>query len=270
MLAGPADAGVAGVQIQVARLDHVAGDDRALEEVNMIQRVDQPGDVIEIGQARLPVLAAFRVDHVHGGPGGAEVNLGPFRPDVVLRILAVQGEVPRRDRQSVLHQAARKQQPALIGQGATGIGHQLDTRRDRLGQADLLQGVECRLVDAPYLAIGQRLVEAAFHPRLDGHFLGRDRCRAQLPPRLAPAPAALCNSLFRHGNLADQTRRSGGNPRVRPRRQWELTVIAPSPATLRKCDAFLTAYDRLRGGRHPRPAAAPCAGSCRRNPYRSG
>ena len=40
VLGGAGDAGVSGVEVEVGGLDHVAADDRALEEVDVLERID--------------------------------------------------------------------------------------------------------------------------------------------------------------------------------------------------------------------------------------
>ena len=75
MLGRPGDAGVERVEIEFHGADHVARDQGALEEVDVIQRVHDPGRIIEVLQQRFAIGAGLEVDHVHRGPGGAEMDL---------------------------------------------------------------------------------------------------------------------------------------------------------------------------------------------------
>ncbi len=50
MLGGACQAGIKRVHVKVARLDHVAGNHRTLEEMNMLAIVDNAGSVIQVNQ----------------------------------------------------------------------------------------------------------------------------------------------------------------------------------------------------------------------------
>ena len=93
MLRGSRDAGVAGVEIEVARVDHVAGDKRTLEKMDIVEPVDKPGDVIEVGKQCIAVLAGLTVDHMDGGAGGAEMHLLAPGFEIVARVAAMEHEM---------------------------------------------------------------------------------------------------------------------------------------------------------------------------------
>jgi hypothetical protein len=194
VLGGAGDAGVAGVEVQIPRLDHVPGHHGALKEMDVVQLVDQARQVVEIGHGRLPVGPGLDVDNVDRRARGAEMDLLAPGLQVVARIEAVEHETPRGLGQGVLDQGPGKQQAAVVVEPPAGGGHQLDAGGYGVGQSDLLQSIQRRLVDALHLGIGQGSVAAPIHARLDRPFLGRDRSRAQLPtrrPATAPTAAAI-------------------------------------------------------------------------------
>ena len=155
VLGGAGDAGVGGVEVELARVGEIAGHDRALEEVDVVEAVDQAGDVVEVGERRLAIVAVCGLDHVHRRTRGAEMDLRVPGLEVVPRIGAMEHEAPPRPRQDVLDQGARQAQPAVAAEHRAGRGHQLDAGGDRIGEADLLQHVERRAVDPLHLGVAQ-------------------------------------------------------------------------------------------------------------------
>ena len=96
----------------------VDGKTGALVEVNVLHRVHEARDVVRVLRQRLAVFAGDGVDDVHGGTGGSEVHLLAPRLHVVLRVLRMQHEVPRRHRQRVFDERPREQQPTFGANGA--------------------------------------------------------------------------------------------------------------------------------------------------------
>ena len=180
-------------------VDHVAADDRALEEVDVLERVDQARGIVEVGKRRIAVVAGQRVDHVHGRTRGAEVD--PLAPglEVVLGKLAAEREAAGGAGDDVLDQGARQDQPAVLVHPAAGSRDQLDRGRDRLAEPDLLQHVEHGAVDPGEIGLGQRPVAAALEPRADRALGLGLRCRPQRLARDPPAaPARLERGLTTH------------------------------------------------------------------------
>ena len=187
MLGGAHDGRVAGVEIHFQRIGEVAADHGTLIEMDVVQRVDDAGDVVEILGGGFPVVASDRIDHVHRRPGGAEID--PLAPGlhVVARVLAVERELARRLGQGVLDQGARKQQAPLVGELRAGLGHRLDPGRDGIREADLLQDVEGGVMDLLDVGRRQRQIAAAFHAGADRLLVLRQRRRPRGTPRLASA-----------------------------------------------------------------------------------
>ena len=202
---GPGDAGIAGVEIQVPRVGHVARDDRALEEMDVVQPVDQTRQIIEIGQGGFTVFAGVDVNHVHGRAGGAEMDLLAPGLQVVARVETVQHEVPAGLGQRVLDHGPREPQPAVVADAAAGPGHQLDARRDSVGEAEVRQQVQCRLVNPLHLGFAERLVAAASMPGRTANLVGgaaRSSRRAVRPPRRRRLSCTCVISALRRSALA--------------------------------------------------------------------
>jgi hypothetical protein len=184
--------------------------------MDIIHAVDQARRVVKVGELGLAIRAGLQVDDVNGGAGGAEIDLLAPGLHVVLGVLAVHHEVAPGLGQGVLHQTTRDQESALVGQGRTRIGEQLDAGGNGVAEADLLQHVEGGAMDALDLGVAERLVIAAFHAGLDRAFLLRNGCRAQLAPGVAPAAPPLGGFRFVHqlDSSSAEPRRGGSiNPR---------------------------------------------------------
>ena len=164
---GAGDARIGGVDIHFKRSRDLAAHDRALKEMKVLERVDHARDVVQILGRRVAVDAGRRIDDVHGSACGAEID--PRSPwlHVVLRILAVQHEVPRSPGHGVLDQRARKNQPPGGVELRPRLGHVLDAAGSRVGEPNVFQHVERSMMDSKHVGVGQRLVQAARHARAD-------------------------------------------------------------------------------------------------------
>ena len=138
MFGGAGHAGITGVEVHLGRVHQIAANHRALEEVQMLERVHHARDVVQIERGRVAVFAAVRVHHMHRRAGRAEIDTIAPGLHVVLRILAMQHEMARGIGDGVLDQGAREQKAPGIGQGATGLGQVLDAAGRRVGKANLL------------------------------------------------------------------------------------------------------------------------------------
>ena len=65
---------VGAVQVEVPGLDHVAGHERPDVEVDVFERVDEAGHVVDVVEIRWAVLAGFVVPDGDGRACGAEVD----------------------------------------------------------------------------------------------------------------------------------------------------------------------------------------------------
>ena len=147
VLRRPGNCGVAGVEVEVPRILEVTADDRTLEEVDVLERVDETGDVVEVRHGRLPVLASPGVHHVHRGARGPEVHPVPGKLEVVPGILPVEHDIASGARHRVFDESAREEEPTFGAQLPAGRRNRLDTARDGLGQSDLLEHIERRGVN---------------------------------------------------------------------------------------------------------------------------
>ena len=146
MLARPSDGGIAGVEVHLEGILEIAGHDGTLEEVDVVARVDEARDVVEVQKGRVAILAALQVQQMHGGAGGAEMHAPAAQVHVVAGIAAVQHQFAGNSGQHVLDQRPGEQQPARLRQPATDGGDRLHAARDRLGEADILQNIEHRVM----------------------------------------------------------------------------------------------------------------------------
>ena len=144
MLGRAGDAGVERVEVELHGADHVARHEAALEEVDVVERVDDPRGVVEVLQQRLAIVAGLEVDHVHGGAGGAEMHLAAPRLEVVARVLAAEREAAGGAGDDVLDQRPREAQAAVLVDEGAARGAGLDAGGQRLRHADPLQHVERR------------------------------------------------------------------------------------------------------------------------------
>ncbi len=107
-------------------------------------------------------------------------------------VLAAEREAAGRPCDHVLDQGARQDQTAVLVHPAAGRRDQLDRRRDRLAEPDLLEHVEHRAVDPRQIRLGQRPVAPALEARADRALGLGLRCRPQRLARDPPAaPAGL-------------------------------------------------------------------------------
>jgi len=89
VLGGAGKTRIQAVDVEVAVVDHVARDDRALEEVHVVECVDEACKVVEVEQRGVAVVVVFDVDHVHRRTGGAEVYAAAAEVEIVLRVASV-------------------------------------------------------------------------------------------------------------------------------------------------------------------------------------
>jgi hypothetical protein len=190
MLRRPRHAGIHGVDIEIVPCEHVARRDRALIEMDMLALIDDAGAVIEIDQHGIAVAAGLDIDDMDGRPRGPEIDLVAPGLHIVLAIAAIEHEIAGTFRKRVLDERARQAQAAMLAHdGALGC-QDLDAGGDSLAEADLLEEVECRLMDALHVALAQGLVLPALHAGAHRCLFARDGPGSQRLARLASAAPA--------------------------------------------------------------------------------
>ena len=88
-------AGVERVEIHIERIGDVARHHRPLEEMDVVEPVDDARGVVDVLQQRLAVFALLDIDEMHRGARRAVMHALALDQHVVLRVLAVQGEIAR-------------------------------------------------------------------------------------------------------------------------------------------------------------------------------
>ena len=189
MLGGAGDAGIERVEVQLHRAHHVAWNQGALEEMDMVQGVDDPGRIVEIPQERFAIFPGLQVDHVHGRSGRAEMHLAAPRLQVVPRLLPEQGEASRGTGDHVLDQGPRETQPPVLVDVGAASRAGLDAGGQRLRHAQPFEHVERCRMDGADLPFAKGTVAAAFEPGADRSQRLFQGCGPELPPCLAPAAA---------------------------------------------------------------------------------
>ena len=177
MLGGATHAGVGGVEVHLPRQVEVAADHRALEKVDVLQRVDHAGNVVQVLRRGVAVFTRECVHHAHRRAGSAEVDLIAPGLHVVFGVLAVQHKVARGVGHRVLDQRTGKNQATGVGQLGTRFGHELDATLRRISQANVFQGVQRSVVDFEHVGIAQRLEGATVHAGAHRAQAVGQRCR---------------------------------------------------------------------------------------------
>ena len=148
MLRRAGAAGIDRVEVELEIVCQVARHHRTLQKVDVVQPVGDPSRVEEIRHSALAVAPPIGLDHVHRRTGRAVVHAGAGQVHVVARVAAEERDVPRRRCERVLDQRAGIAEPPIVSQRRASPGHDLDPRRRRIGQTDLLEHRQRRLVDA--------------------------------------------------------------------------------------------------------------------------
>lgn len=122
--------------------------------------------------------------------GAAQVEIG-------FAIAAGEDHVAIGFGEHVLHQGARKPQAAIIAVAASHAGEEVDPALRGVGQADLLQRIKCRVVDAQDFGFGHYIKGAAGQTGVNGAHLGGEGRRASRPAGRTAAATACGNRLFK-------------------------------------------------------------------------
>ena len=193
----------------------VAPDHRPVEEMHILQDIDQPGEVIEIGDGGRAIAAGLEIRHQHGNAAGAVMDAGPADIHVMDGIARMQREIAPGPGDDVFHQSARKAEPALLVDLAAMGERQLPHHGRRIAEPDLLQHVEHGLVDAGDVRLRERLVAAAADA--GAHGPAGAGLPALQPPRLAPAatPSARGKLQSRSPSGVEPASMRAGEGRVR-------------------------------------------------------
>ena len=190
MLHGPRKTAIQRVQVHIAVIDHIAANHSALIKMDIVQIIDQPRRIVEILRRAVAVFKRERVHDMHGRARSAVMHIGPGQMQVMARVAGIKRDIPRRNRQHVLYQRARKAYAPVAAQHRARSRHHRNTRRRRLAEPDFLQRLQRCLVDLQHARIRQRAILPPGHPRTDGPHLIRQRGCAQGNTRPSPTGPA--------------------------------------------------------------------------------
>lgn len=191
MFGGAGHGGIGHVDIGGVEIGDLGGDHDLGKVMHVLQPVDEAREVVDVDEGRGPVAPPVDFQGRDRIAAGAEMNPPGGMFLVVLGIAAMGHEAAGHGRDHVLHQGPREAQPVVIvDPAAPGQGVFFQDRKG-IGHADPFQEVECRLVNAFHVPVGERLVAAARQAGADDVF---GWPRPSCPARLAP-PGAMCHSV---------------------------------------------------------------------------
>ena len=165
----------------------------------MLEGVDEAGDVVEVGQGGLAVLAGAGIDDVHRGPRGAEVHLVPGEFQIVTRVLPVKHDVAGGVRHRVLDQCTREEESTFGAELPPGRGDRFDAARNGLGQPDVFQHVERGGVDPLHSTLVEGPEPAADHAGAHRLLFLAKRSGPELVPCRPAAHAPTADCRLAHG-----------------------------------------------------------------------
>ena len=163
--------GVGGVHVEVAGFDHVAGDEGADVEVDVLEGVHESGHVVDVPEVGGPVLPGLVVPDGDGGAGGAEVDPVAADVDGAVVVEAVPGEGLGGHADDLLDEAAGEVESVVVVEPAAGGDDDVDELGDGSADAVFLEEGEGGVVDGAALAVREGLVPAAGLAGADGLLL---------------------------------------------------------------------------------------------------
>ncbi len=89
MLIGRHQGGIKGIEVNVL-IGQLTGHYRPQIKMDVVQRLDQPADVVQVAQARFAGAARFQIEDEDGRAAGAQVDALAAQIEIGLAILAVQ------------------------------------------------------------------------------------------------------------------------------------------------------------------------------------
>ncbi len=181
--------------------------------MDVFHPVDQAGRVVNVLQPRGTVGRGARIEHGHGLAAAVGEHLLTAQLQVMLRVPPMEHHVLGGRRDHVLHQRARKAQPAVLVHPATPLQRLFLQDRDRVAHADIRQDLEHGVVNLLQVTVAQGPVPAADLARIDGGRLGRRRATC------LPASAHV-HHLDGTGVPFSAARRHGASSGCNGRTKW--------------------------------------------------
>ena len=150
--------------------------------MDVVHLIHDPSGIEECADCGVFVVLAVYVHEVNGRASRTKVNAVARQFEVVLRVLRMQRQVLVGNGERVLNKCAWKPQTLVVAVGRACSHHGLDTRLRRIGDADVFQGMQSRVVDRLHIAFGKRLVRATLHTWANRTNVFRERgCSQGLP-----------------------------------------------------------------------------------------
>ena len=152
-LGGSNETRVGGIQIELAQVVQLCGDDCPQEEVEVLESVGQTGEVVEVLSGRPTEGLRVVIEYEHCGTGGAEVDLGvgELHALVVVKAVPHPGLGSRVDRP--LDYRARVAESTVLVDVPTGLGDDLDELGYGVGHAEVFQQLQRRVIDALHVGL---------------------------------------------------------------------------------------------------------------------
>ena len=157
------------IEIEAERIRQVACDERAAEELDMLERVDEACRVMEVAQGRRPIGAALQVDDIGGCPARADVYPFPCQLDLSSRLPAMKLEPAWQASEGALDERPREQQATVVGDASAGVDDERNGLRRRFGEADGREDGDHRFVHSREIGRGERLELATAHDQGGAH-----------------------------------------------------------------------------------------------------
>ncbi len=136
-------------------------DERLPIVVDVLELVREPRRIVQIGQLRRTEFLSCIVQDRDGFTRGAEQHSFASYFEVVLRVRREQGVPLCRYVYQVFDERTRKSQTAVVIERAAPRQCIVQYLRDRFTDADVLEYVQCGIVDSRNVRVGKRAILAA-------------------------------------------------------------------------------------------------------------
>lgn len=214
------EAGIGRIDVEIQRIGHITGNQRANAVVNVFAAVQNPHHLIQIHQRRIAILARFGVQGLNRGASGSDVNISVADVEPQLFIESGQTDLMTGASKRRFDLTACKGDATVVT--LTGALFNQPTRQPlrRVGDAYLVQYLERDLGNLLTLGFTEGPIATTLET---GRPVGDDR----FCPRPAASIAAFCfqssfqtlsiamSKIFSASSISDFSIMSGGMKLIR-------------------------------------------------------